>query len=195
MSDPGKRIEAIPYWTAAVSWEPLEGGLSNESFIVKHGGEKFVVRFGKDYPFHHVSREREVMIAKAAYLAGFAPELVFAGPGVMISRYLEARTYTSVDVQANIPIIATTVRRFHSTMMEHISGAGFMFWVFHVIREYARTLTKGNSRMIAHLPAYLELAREMEAAQIALPIVFGHHDFLPANFLDDGERLWIIDFE
>ena len=28
-----------------------------------------------------------------------------------------------------------------------------------------------------------------------LPIVFGHNDLLPANILDDGERLWLIDFE
>ncbi|MCA3572984.1 MAG: phosphotransferase [Aestuariivirga sp.] len=39
------------------------------------------------------------------------------------------------------------------------------------------------------------LQRELEGAQIPLPIVFGHHDLLPGNFLDDGERLWLIDFE
>lgn len=31
--------------------------------------------------------------------------------------------------------------------------------------------------------------------QTPLPIIFGHNDLLPANFLDDGERLWLIDFE
>ena len=36
---------------------------------------------------------------------------------------------------------------------------------------------------------------ELEAAQQPLPIVFGHNDLLPANFLDDGKRLWLIDFE
>jgi len=29
----------------------------------------------------------------------------------------------------------------------------------------------------------------------SLPIVFGHHDLLPGNFLDDGKRLWLIDWE
>ena len=28
-----------------------------------------------------------------------------------------------------------------------------------------------------------------------LPIVFGHHDLLPGNFIDDGQRLWLIDWE
>jgi len=195
MSDAGERIEAIPFWTAPISWEPLKGGLSNESFTVTQGGEKFVVRFGKDFPFHHVFRDREVMATRAAHAAGFAPELAYAEPGVMISRFLDAKTYGSEDVQANIGRIAEMVSRFHNTMASHVSGPGFIFWVFHVIRDYAHTLKQGGSRMTDHLPSYLALAGEMEAAQVPLPIVFGHHDLLPANFMDDGDRLWLIDFE
>ena len=35
----------------------------------------------------------------------------------------------------------------------------------------------------------------LEEAQLPLPIVFGHHDVLPTNFMDDGKRLWLIDWE
>jgi aminoglycoside phosphotransferase (APT) family kinase protein len=35
----------------------------------------------------------------------------------------------------------------------------------------------------------------LEAAQAPLPMVFGHHDLLPGNFIDDGKRLWLIDWE
>jgi thiamine kinase-like enzyme len=41
----------------------------------------------------------------------------------------------------------------------------------------------------------LGLSAQFEAAQLPLPIVFGHHDLLPANFLEDADRLWLIDFE
>ncbi len=195
MSDPTERIEAIPYWTEPITWEPLKGGLSNESYCVTHASEKFVARFGTDFPFHHVFRDREIMAARASHEAGFAPELVYAEPGIMVSRFINAKTYDGSDVQANIPKIAETVKLFHTTMSDYVSGAGFIFWVFHVIRDYAHTLKEGGSRKIDDLPKYLELAREMEDAQVALPIIYGHHDFLPANFLDDGEKLWIIDFE
>jgi len=195
MQDAGERIASVSYWTQPVTWEPLTGGLSNENFTVTHGAEKFVVRFGKDYPFHHVFRDREIMATRAAHAAGFAPELVHTEPGVMVSRFIEARTYEAADVRANIDRVAARVRQFHSTMADKITGPGFMFWVFHVIRDYAHTLRQGGSRMTDQLPAYLELAAEMEAAQLPLPIVYGHHDFLPANFMDDGEKLWIVDFE
>ena len=42
--------------------------------------------------------------------------------------------------------------------------------------------------MTHELPGYLALADELERAQKPLPIVFGHNDLLPANFLDDGEQ-------
>jgi thiamine kinase-like enzyme len=44
-------------------------------------------------------------------------------------------------------------------------------------------------------PRYLALADELERAQVPMPTVFGHHDLLPGNFLDDGQRLWLIDWE
>ncbi len=189
------RIRALPIWNGAISIEPLKGGLSNESFLVADAGGRHVVRFGRDFPFHHVFREREIMAAKAAAAAGFAPKVEFAEPGVMVSAYLGAKTFGPEDVRENRLRIARLVRAFHEEMPRHVSGAGFMFWVFHVNRDYARTLAAGNSRMADRLPEFLALNDALEAAQQPLPIVFGHNDLLPANFLDDGKRLWLIDFE
>ena len=190
-----ERIAALPVWEGQIAIEPLMGGISNESWLVTDARGRHVVRFGKDYPFHHVFREREVMTARAAEEASFAPAVEHAEPGVMVSRHLLAKTYGEADVRANIERVAKIVREFHYKMPRHVSGPGFMFWPFHVIRDYARTLGDGGSRMAAHLPAYLAMAEELEAAQMPLPIVFGHNDLLPANLLDDGERLWLIDFE
>jgi len=190
-----QRIAALPLWQGDIHIALLKGGISNESYVVEDAQRKYVVRFGKDYPFHHVFRDREAMTAKAAHRAGFAPELFHAGDGVMVTAFLGARTYTASDVCANIPRVAEMIRQFHTTMPEHILGPGFMFWVFHVIRDYARTLQAGNSRMAPRLATYLAISAEMEAVQRPLPIIFSHNDLLPANILDDGDRLWLIDFE
>jgi len=189
------RIRALSLWNGAISIEPLKGGLSNESFLVSDANGRHVVRFGKDFPFHHVFRDRELMAARAAAEAGFAPRIEFAEPGVMVSAFIGAKTYGAEDVRANRLRIARLMRDFHTVMPAHVSGAGFMFWVFHVNRDYARTLVEGKSRMVDRLPGFLALNDALEAAQQPLPIVFGHNDLLPANFLDDGEKLWLIDFE
>jgi thiamine kinase-like enzyme len=175
--------------------EPLHGGLSNESWKVTDAAGVHVVRFGKDYPFHHVDRAREAMTARAAHAAGFAPRVEYTAPGVMVSEFIAARTWDAADVKANPARLGTLLRGFHERLPEHVSGTSVIFWPFHVIRDYARTLQDGESPFLGELPRLLALTQAFEQAQLPLPIVFGHHDLLPANFLDDGERLWLIDFE
>ena len=189
------RIRALPCFSGSVDIEPLTGGLSNESWLVRDAAGRHVVRFGQDYPFHHVDRRREVMTARAAHEAGFAPRIEYSEPGIMVSAFIDARTFDAADVRANAERVGRLIRDFHATMPRHVEGPGFMFWVFHVIRDYARTLAKGGSRMADRLPGWLELSDRLEAVQSPLPIVFGHNDLLPANFLDDGHKLWLIDFE
>ncbi|MDH5453574.1 MAG: phosphotransferase [Paracoccaceae bacterium] len=188
-------IRALPCWQGDITAEPLSGGLSNESWKVRDGQGMHVVRFGTDFPFHHVSREREGMTARAAHAAGFAPKVRYSAPGVMVSAFLEARTWEPADVRQSPERVGTLLRQFHHKMAEEVSGPAFLFWVFHVIRDYARTLRANESRHIPQLQSYLALAAEFETAQVPLPIVFGHHDLLPANILDDGDKLWLIDFE
>jgi thiamine kinase-like enzyme len=190
-----ERIKGLGLWQGAVEPQPLKGGLSNESFTVEDAGAKFVVRLGRDFPQHHVFRDREREVSAAAFAAGFAPELIHAAPGLMVFAYIDGQTFAEPDVQANIARVARLVRSYHTEMPRHVRGPAALFWVFHVIRDYARTLEEGRSRMRDQLGRYVALADEFEAAQVTLPIIFGHNDLLPANFIDDGDRLWLIDYE
>jgi thiamine kinase-like enzyme len=189
------RIPLLPCWKGPIEIALLKGGISNESYVVTDAAGRHVVRFGVDYPFHHVSRQRELMVARSAHAAGFGPEIRYAEPGVMVTEFLGAKTYGAEDVVTNADAVARLLKRFHETMARYVSGTAYLFWPFHVVRDYALTLAAGKSRMVPQLPDYLALAEELERAQVPLPIIFGHNDLLPANILDDGERLWLIDFE
>jgi len=189
MADIEGRIAALPIWTGVPRLEPLTGGISNLSFTATDRSGKYVVRITRDFPFHHVFRDREVMSARAAHAAGFAPEVVHAEPGLMVSRFVDGKVLGVEDVGADIPRIAEFLRRFHRDMPAGISGAGFIFWVFHVNRDYIRQLRDVRAA------DWLAINDELEAAQLPLPIQFGHHDLLPANLIDDGKRLWLIDYE
>lgn len=190
-----ERIRALPCWTGAIEGKPLTGGLSNETWWVRDDQGQHVVRLGRDYPFHHVSRDREAMVARAAARAGFGPKVHYTAPGVMVTEFIGARTWGAADVAAEPARVARLLRDFHGRMGRQVEGPAFLFWVFHVIRDYGRTLTVAGSEFAVHVPAWVALADRLEELQIPLPIVFGHHDLLPANFLDDGKKLWLIDFE
>lgn len=188
-------IQRLPLWQGPLAIKPLKGGISNESWLVSDDFKTYVVRFGEDFPFHHVNRAHEAMVARAAHAAGFAPELVHFEQGMMVSQFLNAQTFDAALVRENLEEIAKLVQGFHQTMPQHVSGPAPIFGVFHVIRDYVRTLNTGNSRHMSVLTTFLDQAKALESVQVPLPIVYGHNDLLPANLLKADNRLWLIDFE
>ena len=193
--DPQTSIRSLPCWRGEIAIAPLHGGLSSANFRVIDKGEAFVARLGADYPFHHVSRRREAAASRWAHAAGLAPEVIHASDGVLVCRFIEGRTYEASDVRADLVRVAGLIKTCHRAMPAHARGEANLFWVFHVLRDYAHILHQGGHAIAAGLPRLGAIADELEAAQIPLPIVFGHHDLLPANFIADAARLWLIDWE
>lgn len=188
-------VRALPIWRGEIDVVPLKGGVSNASFTVTDGSCKYVARVGGDYPCHQVSRQREGIAARAAFGAGLSPEVIHTSPGIMVLRFIEARTFQEADIRENLPACLDVIRRCHREMPKRITGPGAIFWVFQILRDYARTLESGNHRHVGDIPNWLAIAERMEAAQVPLPIIFGHHDLLPSNFMHDGSRLWLVDWE
>lgn len=195
IGDAEARVRALPLWRGPISVVALKGGVSNASFKVIDSAGTWVARVGGDYPFHQVSREREAAASRAAYEAGLSPEVLHAADGIMVLRHIEARTYTEEDVRANAEACVGILKRCHSGLGRHIAGQGAIFWVFQILRDYAVTLKAGRHARLAEIPRWMRIVDELEAAQVPMPIVFGHHDVLPTNFMDDGKRLWLIDWE
>jgi thiamine kinase-like enzyme len=185
----------LPCWRGKVRLEPLHGGLSNTAFVVDDGTERYVARCGGDIPVHHVFRNRERAASAAAHAVGLSPELVYAEPGIMVIRHIDGTTLAEADVRANIARIVPLLATCHHEMARHLAGSANTFCVFHVIRDYASMLQVARGDTDAELTRYVALADALEAQQMPLPIVFGHHDLLPGNFIDDGKRLWLIDWE
>ena len=96
---------------------------------------------------------------------------------------------------ARLERVLDTVRRCHREIPPHFRGATPIFWVFQVVRDYARTLREDGSRMAGRLDDLLRRAAQLESVVGPVEIAFGHNDLLAANFIDDGDRIWLIDWE
>jgi thiamine kinase-like enzyme len=190
-----QRVRDLACWQGALKLEPLKGGLSNASFIVSDAKGKYVARVGEDFPCHHVFRDREVRASRAAFEAGLSPEVVHAEPGLMVVRFIDAKTFSEEDVRDNLERGAELLKRCHREMKRRVTGPASIFWAFHVVRDYGHTLKQGGHKRVGDIPRWLAAVDRLEDAQIPLPVVFGHHDLLPGNFMDDGKRLWLIDWE
>lgn len=191
------RVAALPIWSKRVDPVPLTGGLSNHNFKVEDRGRRYVVRIGDDLPEHGVVRANEFAASRAAHRAGVSPEVVHTEPGILVLDFIEGHTFSGEDFRnpANLERLVELVRRCHREVQNHLRGAAAMFWVFHVIRDYGHTLREGNSRHLPMLPELLARAERFEAVTGPIDVVFGHNDMLPANFIDDGKRIWVVDWE
>jgi len=198
MSDSDKaRIAGLPCWQAEIDIEPLSGGMTNLNYKVTDGGEQYVVRFGEDDPVHLISRENEIASCQAAFEIGVSPELVHHEAGILVVRFIEGKVFEEADVRVdqNLERIVTLLKRFHREVPVHFNGVAVMFWVFQVLRHYHNLLLQGKSTHAARLPELANIGAELEAAVGPVEIVFGHNDLLPANFIDDGDKIWLIDFD
>lgn len=195
MSAPDFR--SLPLWQGEITDTPLTGGITNVNYLVEDAGHKYVVRVGDDIPLHQVMRFNELAASRAAHAAGLSPAVVHAEPGLTVLDYIESRTLTEEDVRAPdmLPRALDLVKRCHREVPKHLRGPSLVFWVFHVIRDYGATLLERGSNHSALIPELIDIADTLEEAAGPYDIVFGHNDLLCGNFLDDGARLWLIDFD
>lgn len=195
--DPKHRAAKLSIWTGPVEPRPLSGGITNVNFVVEDAGEKYVVRVGEDIVVHQVMRFNELAASRAAEAAGLSPAVVHAEPGILVLRYIEGTTLTP-EMVAQRPMlerILPLVRNCHRQLPNHLRGPALIFWVFHVVRDYAATLRIGGSGHSPRLKKLLGAAAELEMAVGPIDLVYGHNDLLAGNFIDDGERLWLIDWD
>lgn len=190
-------ISKLPCWKSSVDIQPLSGGMTNHNFKVKDSDGDYVVRIGKDDPVHLISRKNESASSLAAFEIGVSPELIHHEPGILVVRFVEGRVYEEADVRVddNLSRIVKLLSHFHQQMPLHFHEVPVMFWVFQVLRHYQYLLHKGASRHRNQLPDLVAIAGSLEKAVGPVNIVFSHNDLLAANFIDDGDKIWLIDFD
>ncbi len=192
-----ERIRALSIWRGAPQIEPLEGGITNTNFKVRDDSGAYVVRLGDDIPVHQILRFNELAASRAAHEAGISPRVVHAEPGALVLDFIEGRVFAAEDVRApdNLERIVPLIQACHRDIPDHLRGPALIFWVFHVVRDYAASLRAGNSAHLARIPELLAAAERLERTAAPFEIVFGHNDLLAANILDDGARLWLVDWD
>ena len=161
---------------------PLGGGITNRNFKVTAGGDAFVLRIGgNDTNLLGIDRDVEHTASLAAASLGIGPEVVaFLEPeGFLVTRFVEGEVG-----RVSIDEAAVALRRLH--VGEPIAGR---FDSFRVVEAYAEIAGRGGSEW-AH-----EIARQIEARRAGAPLVPCHNDLLAANFIHDGDRVWIVDWE
>jgi thiamine kinase-like enzyme len=171
-----------------VSVEPLGGGITNRNFRVEAAGEEFVLRIGgKDTELLGIDRGAEHAASCVAAELGLGPEVVaFVEPeGYLVTRYVDGEV-GKVDLDR----VGAALRRLHDG-----PALPARFDSFRVVEAYRAT---ARERGVGVPPAYQrakEIADRIERRRSGTTFRPCHNDLLSANFIDDGTRLWLVDWE
>ncbi len=174
------------------------GGMTNLVFRVALDGETWCLRLPGEGTSEYIDRSVEETNAKAAAAAGVSPDVIhFGKDGVMVARFLDGATTMSPALFASTPGAVERAGRSFRTLHDDAGRFDFRFELFSMIDEYLGHLKK----LGAEVPdGYHDVVAEAETVRTALsahplPLAPCHCDPLCENFLDTGDKMWIVDWE
>src|SRR4051812_23352993 len=177
----------------------LSGGITNRNFLVTIAGEadRYVIRLaGNDTYLLGISREVEHAATVAAAGVGVGPEVTaFIRPeGYLVTRFIEGSAVPDdvIHQPETLQRVGESLRRIHDGPA--IPG---LFVPFRIVEAYRALAAARGVRIPPEYELAQAIARRIELAFLSNPIELRpcHNDLLNANFIDDGTRIRIVDWE
>ena len=191
----GQTLNASSFLQGRTNLVELSGGLTNRNIKVETDHGDYVARISSNESgLLSIDRNNEFNNSKIAAEAGIgAPIYDYkAELGLLVIGFLPGKTFDGVDVANNALRIAESVKKLHSAKPFLLD-----FDMFQIQQRYLDLVIDRGFRLPE---GYLEFAKVKEDLQRALRQTDSgkvpcNNDLLPANFIDDGQMIWLIDYE
>lgn len=174
------------------------GGLTNRVFLIRSERGAHVLRIPGAGTEEYINRRVEAVAARAAARANVSPPVVATtDDGLMLTMAVPNAVTLSAEGFATIPGAPTRAAAVLRKL--HTSGEAFdfRFELFAMIDDYLKVLSGKTVDLPEGYHDVLAAAETVRAALNAhpLPLVPCHCDPLSENFLDTGDRMWLVDWE
>jgi thiamine kinase-like enzyme len=172
---------------------PLEGGITNRNYRLRMGGDDLVLRLcDRGAEVLGIDRTTEEIASRRAAAERIAPPVMafLADVPALVTRWLPGGDVPLEDMRTPVVMaqVAAMLRRLHAT-----PALPSAFAIFRLV-EQQRALADGLPDSYDDL---LALAHRIEGALTGpdhVPVSC-HNDLLTANFVRDGNRVCIVDWE
>ncbi|HWT77060.1 MAG TPA: choline/ethanolamine kinase family protein [Mobilitalea sp.] len=178
--------------------EPLNGGFSNETYIVTVQGVKYVVKINfAQNEYLNLTRKSELEAQSRAAAMGIAPKVLsdVEQSAYSISEFIDGHLmeHDEIMLEDSLVKLAGTMKKIHS-----ISGIQRTNSAFDLIDGYV----KGIDQFQVQVPeGYRDILIETEKIRNRRSLdrdnnnKYCHNDILGNNLLSDGSRIIVIDWE
>ena len=191
-------ITKIPDWQGKdISIQPLSGGLTNSNFKVQVDDVPYFVRIpGVSTDLLAINRDNEVHNSRAAFVAGVGPKVLYYLPeyNVMVLEFVNGRTMSkdALNEPGQPTRMAEAIKKLNN-------GPSFLqdFNMFRLTEYYLSLCKERNIKIPDGYLDRLETIARIESAMEVNPLLIlpCNNDLLAENYIDDGEQLWLIDYE
>ncbi|HSO93296.1 MAG TPA: phosphotransferase, partial [Candidatus Dormibacteraeota bacterium] len=173
----------------------LSGGITNRNYRVQVGTDIFVVRIpAKGAGWLGIDRGIEHQASLLAAVRGIGPEVIYflETEGVLVTRFIQGVPVSDADVHlpGMLNRVAASLREIH-----HAGLVPAAFSPFRVVERYASVARHQGVIVPAAFEAATAIAADIEQALPVTAPTLCHNDLLNANFIDDGERIRVVDWE
>ncbi len=193
-------IERLTPLLGAPAGQPvhLTGGITNLNYRMRMGDGEFVIRVTNPAAgLLEIDRVAELIAVRAAAAIGVGAEVAAFLPeqDCLVCRFIQGRPIPPEELRtpARLREVGTTLALLHAsgTMLPST------FNPFRVVENYARTAAAQGAQERREFHEASRAAAEIERSLQGgehLPVMC-HNDLLNANFLHDGKRIRIVDWE
>jgi len=191
----GERFNKFALLAQRTSIKELSGGLTNRNFLIETPADKYVARVSSNSSdFLAIDRGSEFINTTIAGEGGVGAEVLdyIPGEGLLLISYISGKTYGATDVGANLLRIATSLRNLHA-----LEPFDHEFNMFNTQSNYFKIVKEQGFRVPDGYEGFAPMVAQIKKAFEVLfeGLVPCNNDLLPGNFIDDGKKIWLIDYE
>lgn len=173
----------------------MPGGLTNRNYRITGPIETFVLRVdARDTTLLGIDRACELEASRSAAAIGVGPEVIDYLPdhGALLRRYIQGTPFNVSEVRTRLSQIGRLLRCCHQ-----ITVSLAEFSPFRTVRSYYSVARERGVLFPENLAPALDLFErvEKELAQTETSRCLCHNDLLADNFIHDGGRIRLIDWE
>ena len=180
-----------------MSIQHLSGGLTNTNYKVSVDGTPYFIRVpGEGTELLAIDRKNEHHSARVAAQVGIGPKVLHHLPeyDVMVLEFLNGKTMSKDSLnESGMPTrMAQSIKRLHSGERLLLD-----FNMFRLTEYYLSLCKERNIKIPDGYLERMNLVNEIESAMAVKPLatVPCNNDLLAENYIDDGDQLWLIDYE
>jgi thiamine kinase-like enzyme len=191
-------VAQMPVLSGITGISVLGGGLTNKNYRIDTSTGTCVMRVSDTAPrLLGIDRLNEKINTQRAHEAGVGPAVIdsLLQQGVLLISWIDAKTLYPSDLQGN----AGLLKRIAASL-QMLHAAPVFAGTFHfpsLRKKYLKTVTENHyfipEQYLQAEPLIIALENEINANPESL--VSCNNDLLAENFMDDGNKIWIIDYE